>query len=353
MAVYLQDRVQPTTRWYVEFGGRLDRDGITNQWNPTPRIGTALLLNSSGSAVLRGGFGVFYERTPSTAGVFNNFENYIDTRYAADGVTPLSTVLVTHLAAPTLQTPRSVTWDVSYNHRLNASWALHAGVVDRTGAYKLVVQPFRTGTGTGQLLLNSTGRSDYREADVGVHFTHSHGIDLNVWYIRSSSHADLNSLTNYFDTLLWPIVGENQYRAIERRAASSVGTRACDADQPLAAARHVRLAERLAVFGGERDARLRGNAQQSPFPQLHANRARHRASLPHLQAAAVGSASAPTTRSRHSCQPTFKPTSRRRPSGASTIPNIASSGFRSDSSGSLLRAPSAFHHEDTKGTKKF
>jgi hypothetical protein len=211
VAVYLQDRVQPTTRWYVEFGGRLDRDGITNQWNPTPRIGTALLLNSSGSAVLRGGFGVFYERTPSTAGVFNNFENYIDTRYAADGVTPLSTVLVTHLAAPNLQTPRSVTWDAAYDHRLNASWALHAGVVDRTGAYELVVQPFRTGAGTGQLLLNSTGRSTNREADVGVHFTHSHGVDVNASYIRSSSHADLNSITNYFDTLLWPIVGENQY----------------------------------------------------------------------------------------------------------------------------------------------
>ena len=44
----LQDRVQPTTRWYVEFGGRLDRDGITNQWNPTPRIGTALLLELVG-----------------------------------------------------------------------------------------------------------------------------------------------------------------------------------------------------------------------------------------------------------------------------------------------------------------
>jgi hypothetical protein len=211
VAVYAQDRVQPTTRWYVEFGGRLDRDGITNEWNPTPRIGTALLLNASGSAVLRGGFGVFYERTPSTAGVFKDFENYVDTRFAADGVTPLSTVLFTHVAAPNLQTPRSVTWDAAYDHRLSASWAIHFGVIDRTGAHELVVEPFRSSTTTGQLLLNSTGRSNYREAEAGVHFTHSHGIDLNVSYIRSSSHADLNSLTNYFDTLLWPIIGQNQY----------------------------------------------------------------------------------------------------------------------------------------------
>jgi hypothetical protein len=213
VAVYAQDRVQPTTRWYVEFGGRLDRDGITGEWNPTPRIGTALLLNASGSAVLRGGFGVFYERTPSTAGVFGDFENYVDTRFAPDGLTPISTMLFTHVAAPNLQTPRSVTWDAAYDHRLNASWALHAGVVNRTGAHELVVDPVSTGAATGELRLNSTGRSNYREADVGIHFTHSHGVDLNVSYIRSSSYADLNSLTNYFDTLLWPIIGKNQYAA--------------------------------------------------------------------------------------------------------------------------------------------
>src|SRR5262249_11463008 len=119
LALFAQDRVQPTTRWYVEFGGRVDRDGITGNWNPTPRVGTALLLNESGSSVLRGGYGVFYERTPSTAGVFNQFENEIDTRYAADGVTPLAPpVLFTHAVAPNLATARSTTWDLAYDHRL-------------------------------------------------------------------------------------------------------------------------------------------------------------------------------------------------------------------------------------------
>ena len=211
VAVYAQDHVQPTTRWYVEFGGRLDRDGITNRWNPTPRIGTALLLNESGTAVLRGGFGVFYERTPSTAGVFDDFENYVDTRFASDGVTALSTLLFRHVAAPNFETARSVTWDAAYDHRLTPSWALHLGVIDRTGAHEMVVNPVVTGPATGELQLNSTGRSNYREAEVGLHFTHPHGVDFNVSYIRSSSRADLNALTNYFDTLLWPIIGQNQY----------------------------------------------------------------------------------------------------------------------------------------------
>ena len=67
----------------VEFGGRLDRDGVIRRFNVTPRVGTAVLLNESGSAVLRGGFGLFYERTPSAAGAFSQYESFVDTRFGA------------------------------------------------------------------------------------------------------------------------------------------------------------------------------------------------------------------------------------------------------------------------------
>ena len=104
LALFLQDRIQPTTRWYAELGGRIDRDGITRRLNATPRIGTAVLLNEAGTSVVRGGFGLFYERTPSTAGAFGGFENAVDTRFAADGVTPLGPpTLFQHVVAPGLR----------------------------------------------------------------------------------------------------------------------------------------------------------------------------------------------------------------------------------------------------------
>jgi hypothetical protein len=212
VALFAQDRLQPTTRWYVEFGGRVDRDGITGNWNPTPRVGTAVLLNESGTAVLRGGYGVFYERTPSTAGVFTEFENFTDTRFAADGVTPIAPpTLFTHVVAPNLQTARSMTWDVAYDHRLNQNFALHVGVINRSGSRELIVNPTTVDPLAGQLRLDSIGQSQYRELEVGMHYTHDPGIDVNVSYIRASSKADLNSLTNYYDTVLWPVIGQNQY----------------------------------------------------------------------------------------------------------------------------------------------
>jgi hypothetical protein len=211
VALFAQDRYQPTSRWYLEFGARLDRDGIVDRLNITPRIGTAILLSGDGGTVLRGGFGLFYERTPSTVGAFEQFESATDTRYARDGVTPIGLpVEFEHVIAADLDTPRSRTWDIGFDHRVNERWSLRGGVIDRTGSHDLVVQPVRNGR-NGQLLLSSTGRSKYREAEMTVRFTHGPGLDVTASFVHSMARGDLNSLNNYYDIVMWPIVGENAY----------------------------------------------------------------------------------------------------------------------------------------------
>jgi hypothetical protein len=211
IALFVQDRFQPGTRWYLEFGGRLDRDGIVDRFNVTPRMGTAVLLNASGSAVLRGGVGLFYERTPSTVGAFDQFESEVDTRFAGDGMTPIGTpVRLAHLTAPDLETPRSRTWDVAYDHRFNPIWSVHAAVIGRTGEHELIVQP-GLGVTNGDLVLSSTGRSSYHEIEAGVHFAHGPALDVNATYARSVARGDLNSLSNYFDSVMAPVIDRNAY----------------------------------------------------------------------------------------------------------------------------------------------
>jgi len=225
LALFVQDRYQPNTHWYVEFGGRIDRDGVVDRFNLTPRVGTAVLLNASGSAVLRGGFGLFYERTPSAAGTFDGFERAIDRRFASDGVTPLGpAVSFSHVTMSDLETPRSRTWDLGYDHRLSSKWSLHAGLINRQGRHELILEPAVTSTG-GELRLSSGGRSSYREAEVGVHFTHGPGFDVNVSYARSAARGDLNALTNYFDTVLWPVVGANAYAPLATDAPNRLFAR--------------------------------------------------------------------------------------------------------------------------------
>ena len=208
-AFFAQDRYQPGTRWYLEFGGRLDRDGVAEQFNVTPRVGTAVLLTESGSATLRGGFGLFFERTPSAAGAFDQFGDAIDTRFGADGVALAPPALIAHTTSD-LQTPRSRTWDVGYDHRFNKMWSVHLSAIDRQGSHELIVDPI-TSAGLPALLLSSSGRSRYRELEANVHFSRLPTADFNITYTRSATSGDLNALSNYFDAVLWPVVGANAY----------------------------------------------------------------------------------------------------------------------------------------------
>jgi hypothetical protein len=210
IALFAQDRVQPNNRWYLELGARVDHDGVVGRWNITPRVGSAVLLNAAGTAVLRSGYGLFFERTPSVAGVFSEYEYPIDTRYAPDGLTPISSQPYQRVMAPDLRTSRSLTWDAAYDQRFNANWALRASVIDRRGSHELLVEPVTTAAASA-LQLNSDGRSTYREAEIGMHFTGDHGIDLNVSYVRSQARADLNAFTTFFDSVLWPVVGRNSF----------------------------------------------------------------------------------------------------------------------------------------------
>ena len=209
IAVFGQDRLQLTPRWLLEFGGRLDRDGIIGGLTGTPRVGTVFLLNETGSTLVRGGYGFFYERMPSIAGAFEQFEREIDTRYAADG-TPLGpAVTFTPTSALGDAPPRSTTWDVAFEHRFNPTWAVHASYLDRRGSNELIVQPV-VGLGEGQFRLDSSGSSVYRDAEVGVQFNKP-SADFTLTYIRSQASTDLNTLTNFYNTVLWPVIGANAY----------------------------------------------------------------------------------------------------------------------------------------------
>jgi hypothetical protein len=209
-ALFAQDRLQPHPRWYVEAGLRVDRDGVLRRANVSPRVGTAVLLTESGSAVLRGGWGLFVERTPSMAGVFTSFESAVDTRFTLDAPVAASGVAVAQSVAPILETPVSRTWDAGFDYRWNERWSFHVGVLNREGRHELIVTPLVTETSV-ERRLSSEGRSSYRDVEVGAHYTRGAIVDVEATYTRSRSEGDLNTLTSSFDSVLAPIIGVNAY----------------------------------------------------------------------------------------------------------------------------------------------
>jgi len=210
LAVFGQDRVQLHPRWYVEVGLRVDRDGVLERVNVSPRIGSAVMLNESGTIVLRGGWGMFVERTPSMAGAFTAFETSVDTRFRSDDGTSGQSVHVTNTVTPDLQTAASNTWDAALDYRWNERWAFHLGVLNRDGRHELLVVPVAS-EHVVERRLSSDGRSSYRDVEIRTQYTRGTRADIEATYTRSQSSGDLNVLTNYYDAVLTAIVGDNAY----------------------------------------------------------------------------------------------------------------------------------------------
>ena len=210
VAVFAQDRVQPNSRAYIEFGARVDHDGVTDHAGFAPRLGAAVFLNNSATSILRGGYGIFYERTPSVAGAFEQFESATDTRFDAQG-TPITVPIVyRHETAGDLEPARSTAWDVGYDNRFNRFVAIHLGLLDRQGSHEPVVDPVRH-EDSAALVLASSGRSSYLQEEASVQLTRGSAVEFNTSYVHSSAREDLNALIDFFDVVLQPIVGANEY----------------------------------------------------------------------------------------------------------------------------------------------
>lgn len=211
LSAFAQDRIQVASRVLFEAGGRLDHDGVLDRVNVTPRVGAVLLLNARGTVAVRGGYGLFFERTPSVVGAFSQFESTTDTRFAADGTTPLAPpMLFVHRRADSLDTARSATWNFAFDDRFTQAWFLRVAVLNRLGSNELIVEPVSS-DGRSQLLLTSDGRSTYREAEFTLRYAPGPRFEASGSYVRSSARADLNAYTAFFDNVRWPIIGTNAY----------------------------------------------------------------------------------------------------------------------------------------------
>lgn len=213
VGMFLQDRWRPASHLLLEVGARLDRDGALGRLNFTPRSGVALLLKSDGSITLRGGAGLFYERTPLVVNAFSLLEPRVEQRFASDGVTPLGpAVLFQNRVDGPLNTPSSMTWNLEYSHRLDAAWSFRTSYLERRGTHELVVDPRVDPSGTtGEMVMSSAGRSNYREAEVSARYSPNRDFEVSASYIRSHSNADLNNYAAYFGAERNPVINQNEY----------------------------------------------------------------------------------------------------------------------------------------------
>ena len=211
LALYAQNRLQVGDRWLLEFGLRLDRDGVLARSHLTPRFGTALNLNRDGTIAVRGGIGLFYERTPSTVGVFEQFETQTVTDFDVDGIRLGQPTLFTPTVADDLDTARGRTWHLEYQHRITPNLRFAAEHLRRIGSRELIVERVSAAAPGAQLRLSSDGASRYRETGIQVRYDRTDQFSLDVSYVYARSSADLNAFSAFFNSVRMPLIRANAF----------------------------------------------------------------------------------------------------------------------------------------------
>ncbi len=210
VAVFVQDRWRMSPRLLVEAGARADYDGVLGRTSLSPRLGVVAGIFPPDVGVLRGGVGIFCERTPLNVAAFESFEAATVTSFAADGTTELSPPITWVHRTVALDTPRAFVWNIEYTHRFGPDVFVKVNHLERSGSREFIVDPVTTARGH-ELQLDSRGRSEFRETEVSVRLGRSDDRQVTASYVRSHGVGDLNAYDVYFGAVRQPVIRSNEY----------------------------------------------------------------------------------------------------------------------------------------------
>ncbi len=221
VGAFVQDRWILNPKLTLDFGLRLDRDGVSEANNVAPRFSFLYSPFKDSRTVIRGGIGLFYDRTLPSAGYFNDrFEEDFDddssnnsdgrgsrfdnvpertvTNFAADGRTVAgSPVMFRNTISADINSPRSVRWNLQIDRGITKNLTARIGYLQRKTRNELLVEPILTGFNSGQIVLSSDGRSRYRELQFLVNYNKPRFGQWNVSYVLSKATGDLNTADKF------------------------------------------------------------------------------------------------------------------------------------------------------------
>jgi carboxypeptidase family protein/TonB-dependent receptor-like protein len=208
-STFVQDKWAVNGRVTLDLGLRYDRDQIGAQNNFAPRFGFVVLPTPSERTVVRGGFGVFYDKIPLNVGAFEQYQALLVTTFGADGVTATGgPVLFRNTVFGDLKNPYSLAGNVQIDHQVTPRLLLRVGFEERHTRRDFILEP---AAHQSALLLMNTGRSRYRELQVVARLRLQEGRNIFLSYVRSQSRGDLNDYNTFFGNLRHAVIRPNEF----------------------------------------------------------------------------------------------------------------------------------------------
>jgi hypothetical protein len=220
VSIYAQDHWMPTSGLAFDFGARLERQAATHTQRIAPRAGVAWTPFRGSSTILRGGFGIYYDRVPLNVFAFSRSPEQVITTYGPGGVILDGPRLYQNLAesvsgerfplvdsgnAASNFAPYSKTWNVEVEQTVAKRLRLRASYLSNVSDGIITLTP-RTGPGVDAYVLGGRGRSIYRQVEVTASVRWLKDQEMVFSYVRSRTHGNLNEFSRYVGDFPSPII---------------------------------------------------------------------------------------------------------------------------------------------------
>jgi len=223
--VFAQDHWMIAPNLALDAGARIEYQGIAGTLRLAPRGGVAWTPLRSQKTVIRGGFGIFYDRVPLSVYSFSHYPEQVVTSYGLNGQIdgePRRYLNITEIDLgkrfPLIDSgiragnfaPFSKTWNVSIEHPLSQILRLRANYT-HSDSGGIMLLSSRVASGSDAMVLSGNGSSSYRLLELTAKLAHKSGQEMVFPYVRSRSLGDLNEFSQFLGNFPTALVRPNQF----------------------------------------------------------------------------------------------------------------------------------------------
>ncbi len=209
VTAYAEDKWQVNSRISIDYGIRFDRDDVASKSRFAPRFGYSILPFKNTKTVIRGGFGIFFDKIPLNAAVFPQYQHMVVTTFDRGGNIINGPVEYQNLMAD-IENPYSYTWNIQMDRQLTKSILFRVGYLQRNQKDDLILNMVNI-DGKPSILLSNNGSSYYKEFLLMFKFTFKNDSNLVFSYTRSEAWGNLNQYEYYLGNYHNPIFRPDEF----------------------------------------------------------------------------------------------------------------------------------------------
>jgi len=227
-AAFIQDHWMLNEHTALDLGLRYFGQAVGKAASFAPRLALVYSPGKSGRTVLRAGVGIFESRVPLLASDFALNPTRVVTLFDSQGDALGPPITYRNVCATRIRqglrivpacsdldaTPYNLTWRLELDHQIFSHLAIRFSYLNSSTYKEFVINPEAPSPSDAMLILSNRGAVRYHEFETTLSYRAENGTELNISYIHSRTHGDLNTVGSVFVPFEQPFIRPNEYSSL-------------------------------------------------------------------------------------------------------------------------------------------